>query len=222
MVEIGDYGVCIDAYEVTVEQFAGFLNAHGNDCKVEGYWDMRGLYACFAEGYGSGEQIEKQGDTWSFEQGMENYPVYGVTYFGAKQACEQWGKSLCTLEAWELACGGPDDLLYPYGNTFEMDVCNSETLDCDFPSVKEIGSYPQCEGGYPGIFDMSGNVGEWVDFCWYSEYSHHYVCATPGGTGCGPKEHATCRYPDEPSDPQLEAVYDFNEKLGFRCCLYLD
>jgi formylglycine-generating enzyme len=31
--------------------------------------------------------------------------------------------------------------------------------------VEEVGTFPRCEGGYDGVFDMSGNVMEWENAC---------------------------------------------------------
>ena len=56
--------------------------------------------------------------------------------------------------AWLHACTGPDGTVYPYGNDFEPDACVAGR------PVEQ----PECQGGYPGIFDLASG-SEWLDSC---------------------------------------------------------
>lgn len=94
-------------------------------------------------------------------------PWVNLTRDEAQSACNAAGKRLCSIAEWSYACKGPNNYLYPYGNSYEpkrcvdlnaQDVCNNG----DGSGVMPTGSRTFCEGGYPGIFDMSGNVWEWV------------------------------------------------------------
>jgi sulfatase-modifying factor enzyme 1 len=42
----------------------------------------------------------------------------------AALACEHAGKRLCSSREWVAACRGPEDTLYPYGNTRRAGACN--------------------------------------------------------------------------------------------------
>jgi len=227
MVEVGDTGVCIDALEATTEQVAAFLNAHGNDCKVEGYRDMHGKYECSTLAISpedSNYHILLEADVFSAVPGFETHPAVGVTFFGARFACESWGKRLCGKEEWERACGGPEGFLYPYGDTYDASMCNtcSDSDGCEGPyDPLPVGSFPDCEGGYPGLFDMSGNVREWIDFCWRGEVWD--LCAVIGGT-VSFSDRAMCLLPDPIPEGRLydQRIYDWSGRTGFRCCLTLD
>jgi hypothetical protein len=61
-----------------------------------------------------------------------------MTGEGAKAACEEAGKRLCTDTEWLRACRGPDGTIFPYGNTRETGVCNDHR-DVH-PAVELFGS----------------------------------------------------------------------------------
>ena len=107
----------------------------------------------------------------------------------AKQACEHVGKRLCTTLEWQRACRGDADTMFPYGKTYEAERCNSRTTihpaatlhdhagmghhdprlnrvtDAGAPLLRETASLPGCASrwGDDAIFDMVGNLDEWVD-----------------------------------------------------------
>jgi hypothetical protein len=88
-------------------------------------------------------------------------PTTFVTWYRAKRACENSGKVLCRMAEWTTACGGPAGLAYPYGNDFVAGACNDSTVGA--PSAVITGSFPGCEGGEPGLYDMSANLFEWTE-----------------------------------------------------------
>ena len=59
----------------------------------------------------------------------------------------------------------------PYGDVFAGNACVGADFDGDpmfdpskdFP--RDVGSTKSCEGGYTGVFDMSGNIAEWEGSC---------------------------------------------------------
>ncbi len=64
---------------------------------------------------------------------------------------------------WFKACSHNNDGVhaYPYGLTYSATACNGADYDAGGP----LPSLPSCQGGYSGLFDMSGNVIEWEDSC---------------------------------------------------------
>ena len=86
----------------------------------------------------------------------QSIPWTGITYEDARIACLDAGKRLCTKAEWMAACGAA----YPYGSTHQAGTCND--LSSDEGSVLPTGSKSSCQTS-TGIFDMSGNVREWVE-----------------------------------------------------------
>lgn len=86
----------------------------------------------------------------------QTLPWTSVTYEDAKNACLDAGKRLCTKEEWMSACG----TAYPYGSSHQAGTCNDSTSDEG--SVLPAGSKSGCKSS-AGVFDMSGNVREWVE-----------------------------------------------------------
>ena len=74
----------------------------------------------------------------------------------AEAHCAARAGRLCTEREWETACRGPHGLRYPYGATFQEGRCAT-----GLAVPIEAGLRVACRSGY-GVYDMSGNVAEWV------------------------------------------------------------
>jgi hypothetical protein len=107
----------------------------------------------------------------------------------AERACRNAGKRLCSSEEWVTACRGEKNRQYPYGDKYVHGACNvfreahpaallhgnaSEGhLDPRLNLVQSgagallrpTGGTPTCrsEWGNDAIYDMVGNLDEWVD-----------------------------------------------------------
>ena len=55
------------------------------------------------------------------------------------------------------ACSAGGSSAYPYGDVFIDQACKGQGGGT---SPVDVGSATGCEGGVPGVFDMSGNVAE--------------------------------------------------------------
>lgn len=120
-----------------------------------------------------------------------DYPVVGVDWNMAREYCRWAGGRLPTEAEWELAARGAEGFQYPWGNE-PTPACNLLNMfGCLVPpDTQRVGSYP--DGVSPfGLFDMAGNVWEWVND-WYSA---DYYGASPASTPFGPSAPAN---PDQP------------------------
>lgn len=108
---------------------------------------------------------------------------------------------------WMRACTAPTQTqAYPYGDTADPTACN--TLDSNLLVVKPTGDFPKCQGGVPGLYDMSGNAFEWTAGC-DPVPDHCYILG-------GSFRHAA-------TDSQCSKFYAIDptttaDDLGFRCC----
>ncbi|WP_437647171.1 hypothetical protein [Sorangium sp. So ce362] len=107
----------------------------------------------------------------------------------AESSCAAAGKRLCSVEEFVTACRGEDDTLYPYGDTFEEGACNvfrpahpasllhgnasighldprlNRVRSAREPLLRETGGSPRCRSrwGSDAVYDLVGNLDEWVD-----------------------------------------------------------
>jgi len=164
----------IDVYEVTNAQYAKFLNEYGKNDDGKGN-KLLNLddEDCL---------IEKVGDTYKPKAGYENHPVIEVSWYGAVEYAEFYGKRLPTEAEWEKASrGGLVEKKFPWGDS-KPDGSNAnfadkntnyswsdKNVDDGYEHTAPVGSY--LPNGY-GLYDMAGNVWErcsdWYDANYYA------------------------------------------------------
>jgi hypothetical protein len=107
----------------------------------------------------------------------------------AKNACETAGKRLCQLAEWKLACRGDKNAPFPYGAAYRHRACNvrqprhaaailwgdaslghwdprlNQLLVDGSPLLKPTGETATCRSswGDDGVYDMVGNLDEWIE-----------------------------------------------------------
>ncbi|MEK7747536.1 MAG: SUMF1/EgtB/PvdO family nonheme iron enzyme [Nitrospirota bacterium] len=97
-----------------------------------------------------------------------NLPAVGVTWFDAQAFCGWNGKRLPTEAEWEYAAGGNSLGGWPWNATFEEGYANLRGEEDGFAYTSPVGSYEAGRSPF-GLYDMSGNVEEWV-LDWYDEF----------------------------------------------------
>jgi hypothetical protein len=160
------------------------------------------------------------------------YPQGYISEVQATQACALSGKRLCKAKEWRQACMGPEHKTYGYGDKGEPGRCNdhgrspmtalyaNENLSkrekwdwerMNRPELNQIegtlahtGDHDECTNGY-GVYDMVGNLHEWVDDPNGTFQGGYYQDTTINGEGC---QYVTMAH---------EARYH-DYSTGFRCC----
>jgi formylglycine-generating enzyme required for sulfatase activity len=226
----------IDATETTIRAYVDWLHTNPsldgqdarcvwNDAYEPGTASAGAASGCLATAY------EAEAST------NPNRPARCIDWCDALAFCSAKGKRLCgrvgggslagddvpegfndaAVSQWFAACTGPDQTAFPYGQVAEPGVCRDALSGYTEPG--DVGT-PSCEGGFPGLFDMSGNVQEWVDVCFDGgpEPVSDQGCFRAGGSydrgATDPTEIDCGDANGEASAPRKEQ----NETVGFRCC----
>jgi len=111
---------------------------------------------------------------------FDDYPVIYVDWNMANTFCEWREVHLPTEAEWEKAARGTDERTYPWGE---------EKPECDYSNlaqmctgdISKVGVYVRDVSPY-GVYDMAGNVMEWVAD-WYLE---NYYEISPVENPLGP------------------------------------
>ena len=150
-------------------------------------------------------------DLYEFPNVMGQRPTVWVGWAEAKQACVSRGRRLCTENEWTRACGGDEGWLYPYGEEHRPGACNDDVTPMgDYDQTNVAGALGDCESPF-GVFDMEGNVSEWVDAAHEEEPGRLRVVR--GGTMWQAVYGSTCM--------SRHAHYEGGPTHGddgFRCC----
>jgi formylglycine-generating enzyme required for sulfatase activity len=92
----------------------------------------------------------------------ENHPVVNVSWYAAVAYCRWAGKRLPTEAEWEHAARGKLSGLFPWGDE-PVDTSRANYSGSAIGTTTAVGSYPA--NGY-GLFDMAGNVWEYLADKW--------------------------------------------------------
>ncbi len=104
--------------------------------------------------------------------------MISVTWYQAETYCEWRDGGLPTEAQWEKAARGTDGRTYPWGEVIDCNKANTQGCKDD---ISEVGSYKSGVSPY-GLYDMIGNVWEWVaDY-----YSDSYYKNSPNSNPLGP------------------------------------
>jgi hypothetical protein len=163
-------------------------------------------------------------DKYEYPNRAGEKPVVMKSWNEAAASCQAEGKRLCKDTEWTLACEGQERNPYPYGTKRDANACN---IDKPHPAVSEkaladtkardaevarlwqgeaSGARAQCVSDF-GVYDMTGNVDEWV----VNESAKPFKSGSKGGYW-GPVRDR-CR----PMTTVHAEDFQFYQ-LGFRCC----
>ena len=203
---------CIDSTEVTSAQYNDFLLAGPALTGQPSECDWNDSYL--------------PGNGWTFDPSAGTLPIANVNWCDAYAFCAWAGKELCGKvgggpvdfadfagadNEHYAACSNASTRIYPYGNTFRPTACNG--VDQHMMGVVPVGSLTGCQGGVPGLFDMSGNVEEWQNSC----------DGTAGASDSCRDGTGAFDYGDPPDGTRCDfADYDARSgqfpDVGLRCC----
>lgn len=97
-----------------------------------------------------------------FPAGQEQFPITNVNVSEIKDYVAWCGKRLPNEVEWTRAARGDTEFVYPWGDKWDPKACRSAASGSGQASSVAVGSFPSGVSPF-GVFDMAGNVFEWVD-----------------------------------------------------------
>jgi sulfatase modifying factor 1 len=175
-------------------------------------------------------------DRYEYPNRVGELPRVLTSWKNARKLCAAEGKRLCTEEEFNFACEGPEMLPYVYGFVRDPKTCNIDReyrypdhsrvlpeydecladVSCKAELARldqrePIGSRTSCVS-WAGIYDLNGNVNEWVEL---PKEDPPNRSGLKGGWW-GPVR-ARCR-----PTVTFHKESDYGYEAGFRCCRDVD
>jgi formylglycine-generating enzyme required for sulfatase activity len=216
---------CVDSTEVTNQHYKAWLDMNPMPASRDVLCEWNTSYLPKAGFDCNGSEYDPVA--------RADHPVVCIDWCDARDFCAWAEKRLCgrigggpldhnayaneTQSQWFRACSEAGARAYPYGDSYAPALCVDDAYDGinndGDGQAEPVLLAAGCEGGYPGLFGLSGNVWEWEDAC----------------SGGGPPQNDNCRWRGgsywEGLTSWLRCDFGFygdrslyNENTGFRCC----
>ena len=175
----------MEATEVTSEQFAAWLNTLEGltfsydklDPEIPRYVSHKAerivdLYPT----QGGARGLEYRNGKFSAYSGAQSWPAVQLSWYAARDYCLAQGRRLPTEAEWEYAARTGQGFRFPWG--FDDPRCG-EVVFALLPGQKchgtadsalPVGTSRQ-DRSYHGIYDLGGNVSEWVQDAFWPKYN---------------------------------------------------
>lgn len=214
-------GFCIDANEVTYQQYLAFYNSNplAANQDADCLWNT---------------DFTPSGN-WPQPAQNQQHAISNVNWCQAAAYCKYLGRHLCgeigggpssaaaandyTQDEWFDACTAQGKNTWPYGASFDNTKCWSTLTPPSNPPLSGTqgsSTFQGCIGGEANLFEMSGNAAEWVNNCSGST-DQNDTCAVRGGSWLSDTSDEL-RCDSGGTLPTYARDYS-GDDVGFRCCL---
>lgn len=145
----------LDRFETTNARFLEFVARHPE-------WSRAQIPADLHNGHYLEHWVEG-----APPEGKRNHPVVYVTWHAAQSFCRWAGGRLPTEAEWEFAVRAGDDREFPWGSA-SPSARRANHAGSRIDDTRPVGSYP---ANPLGLYDMAGNVWEFILDEWKPGYS---------------------------------------------------
>ena len=183
---------CIHKYEQSNAQFALFMNTQRQMGYPNQTIDGQPLFDFEDNDDEYPERILDNGSEYLVMTGYSDHPVVEIYKWSASSYCQFHNMSLPTEAQWEKAARGTTENIFPWGNTpatcelanFWPRQDNGQPAERCVDDTAPVDSYPQGVSPY-GVYNMAGNVSEWVFDLYQPDYYQQSPQVDPQGPSTG-------------------------------------